>query len=358
MTCSSQGSIPITKRSKYKELQNTDAVWFLPVQRQGAQRFKHIPDEERTTMLLSSEGSQTRVSLSRDLIILKADQQIFALSAKPTPEQIGRVSGKTLAAAPFFHRSSVLLFTASQAVLLDSDGKAQQSIDLDTDGSPVVAASISDPYAIIRRADGSVSLLAGDTVARTISEQTNVFAGDERFEVAQVFSDTTGIYRTFEPKADETSPRTAVVNGEQEATNTPHKPLQQNRGQLTQEHIKRLQEEKPEISAEAPSTETAMNAARGTQWLAALSTNGKFEIRSLPDLVIVLESDGLLTGATSFTDDLPETFGDALEDRTDEVKQMIFCPVGARSPRPHLLVCRLELAWTLLIARCKARPAG
>ena len=54
--------IPITKRRRFNELSRADAVWFLPIQRQSGQKFKHIPDEDRTTMLFSSEAGATRVS--------------------------------------------------------------------------------------------------------------------------------------------------------------------------------------------------------------------------------------------------------------------------------------------------------
>ncbi len=44
--------------------------------------------------------------------------------------------------------------------------------------------------------------------------------------------------------------------------------------QLTDQQIKRLQEEKPAISAEEVSAEQALHAARGTQWLATLTMVG------------------------------------------------------------------------------------
>ena len=48
--------------------------------------------------------------------------------------------------------------------------------------------------------------------------------------------------------------------------------------QLTVEQIQRLQDEKPAISVEAPSMETAMNVARGTQWLAILTMSGELQV--------------------------------------------------------------------------------
>jgi cleavage and polyadenylation specificity factor subunit 1 len=99
--------VPITKRRRFNELSNTEAVWFLPIQRHTAtgQRFKDIPDSQRSTLLFSSEGSQTRV---------------FALSSKVNPEQIGRIANITIIAAPFFQRSCVLHVTPNEVNLLDS----------------------------------------------------------------------------------------------------------------------------------------------------------------------------------------------------------------------------------------------
>lgn len=83
--------------------------------------------------------------------------------------------------------------------------------------------------------------------------------------------------------------------------------------------------------------ELALDAGRGSQWLAVMLTSGDFEIHSLPDMTLVLRSDGLATSAATFTDD-----GDAarstVADDQDSVTQMTFLPIGKRNPRPHLLV--------------------
>ncbi|EIW66021.1 hypothetical protein TREMEDRAFT_70300 [Tremella mesenterica DSM 1558] len=305
--------IPISKRRRFNELFNTESVWFLPIQRPSGQHLKSIPEDRRTTMLFSSEATQTR---------------IFSLSAKPNPEQIGRISGKSLTVGPFFQRSNVLVVTQTEVLLLDSDGKTQQSIG--NEGEEIVSASISDPYVVIRRVNGSGSMFVGDTVARQLSEvKIPSDSLQPPYQAIEVFSDTTGIYRMFEASdldnlKDHTARSIAIRQGHQ------------NRMQLTQDQIKRLQEEKPAISADAPSTEMAMNAARGTQWLALLSAAGRFEIRSLPDLTLVLQSDGLGTAAATFTDETADA-DLSYEENIDKVKQLLFCPIGRGSPRPHML---------------------
>jgi len=54
------------------------------------------------------------------------------------------------------------------------DGKVLNTISSIEDASPITAASIADPYIVIRRADGSVMFFVGDTVARTIRETSIV----------------------------------------------------------------------------------------------------------------------------------------------------------------------------------------
>ena len=97
--------MPITKRRRFNELSNSEAVWFLPIQRPTGQRLRDIPDNERSTLLFSSEGTQTR---------------IFALSSKINPEQIGRIAGITINAAAFFQRSCVVHVSPTEVNLLDS----------------------------------------------------------------------------------------------------------------------------------------------------------------------------------------------------------------------------------------------
>jgi cleavage and polyadenylation specificity factor subunit 1 len=62
--------IPINKRRRFNELATADRVWFLPIQRAAGQRLRDVAEEERTTMLLSSEMSQTRVSISHPFDVL------------------------------------------------------------------------------------------------------------------------------------------------------------------------------------------------------------------------------------------------------------------------------------------------
>lgn len=146
-------------------------------------------------------------------------------------------------------------------------------------------------------------------------------------QAADVFTDTTGVFRTFEATERKDEPVILAGGGRN---------AQRGRTQLTGEQLKRLQEAKPAIAVDAATAEAAFNAARGTQWLALLTTTGALQIRRLPDFALVLESNGLSNSEPSFTDDIGGETDAA--DTEDGVKQMVVCPIGTRTVRPHLLV--------------------
>ncbi len=156
-------------------------------------------------------------------------------------------------------------------------------------------------------------------MARQISEVEHDIPACQAVEV---FADASGIYRTFEAASDVNASRSNIRSG------------QQSRIQISQQQIQRLQEEKPAISVDVPNMESAMNAAKGTQWIAALTSTGESQIRSLPDLGIVLQSKGLMASEPSFTDDS----GDEVFEKQDTVLQLLFTPIGKEHPRPHFLV--------------------
>lgn len=62
-----------------------------------------------------------------------------------------------------------LFLDICQLTLRPPDGKQQQVVSLQTGTFPIIAASISDPYIVICRADGSATLFVGDTVARSVT---------------------------------------------------------------------------------------------------------------------------------------------------------------------------------------------
>nr|ODO03748.1 protein CFT1 [Cryptococcus depauperatus CBS 7855] len=326
--------IPITKRRRFNEISNAENVWFLPIDRPSGHRLRDIPEEERATILLSSEVTATRVSSK----------------CRKNQLKINRLDGKTLAAAPFFQRSCFIQVSQLEVNLMDNNGKVFQVICPRSDRPPIVSASISDPYVVIRRADDSVTFFLGDIVARSVTETPIVTKGACSIidlppcQTVEVFSDTTGIYRTFEPSKSTTEDAQSTSQLPSKINILNGTTLRNRQSQLTQQQIKRLQEQEPAITSEATSMETAITPVHGTQWLVLLTRAGELQIRSLPDLQVVLQSEGLGCSAPSFTDDLGETHnlgvGEHREEgeEGDDISQMMFCPIGKEHVRPHLLV--------------------
>lgn len=309
--------IPITKRRLFEQLRTAVATWFLPVERVNAPKFKDIPDSEQSTIAVAATQ--------------EGYTQIFALSTRKMQERIAEFPEPAIATGTWLRRSRIVLVLPSQVLLLDSNATPVGTICGRSDAPEIVAASIADPYVLIRRADGSVSVFVGDTVEGKWSEAPLPDGLDLPVcQAAEVFTDTTGIYRTFEAtQGNKDEQSTAKVPA-------PTKQPQKAKIHLTGEQLRRLQESKPAISADVATTESAFNAARGTQWVALLAQSGELQIRSLPDFDLVLQSNGVYDSEPSFTDDqtgeLPEL------EEGDEVSQMLFCPIGTRTLRPHVIV--------------------
>lgn len=97
-------------------------------------------------------------------------------------------------------------------------------------------------------------------------------------QAIEVFSDLSGIYRTFEASASSGIDSARFDGPATASRSTAIRLGQQSRMQLTQQQIKRLQDEKPAISVETGTAESAMHANRGTQWLAVLTKTGEFQV--------------------------------------------------------------------------------
>lgn len=101
-------------------------------------------------------------------------------------------------------------------------------------------------------------------------------------QAIEVFTDTTGIYRTFEQSSASlagTSAGQANGAGVRGPNSTSHAPGPSR--QTTEQQIQRLQEEKPAISAHVQSADEAVHSTKGTQMLAVLMTDGELQVRSV-----------------------------------------------------------------------------
>lgn len=58
-----QRGVPITKRRVINELNAATNTWFLPIMRTAGQKlFRDVPDSERSTILISTDGETSQVS--------------------------------------------------------------------------------------------------------------------------------------------------------------------------------------------------------------------------------------------------------------------------------------------------------
>lgn len=189
-------------------------------------------------------------------------------------DQIGHVPEKTVAVGTFFNRSTIVHVSPTRVLLMDSDAQVQHTVcEPAADIPMIVAASIADPYLVIRRADGGITLFVGDSVARTVSLAPTP-ESLPTCQAAEVFTDVSGLYRTFE--ATQKDEHEHGADGPQAAKTS--KPTQRTRAQLTGEQLKRLQAAKPAIASDSATTESAFNASRGTQWLATLASSGELQV--------------------------------------------------------------------------------
>jgi len=136
-------------------------------------------------------------------------------------------------------------------------------------------------------------------------------------QAVEVFEDTTGIYRTFDPStvvqhnADDlnsssVSHTNGNANGASKTNGTFSMPKKHTPASLVSSsaQIKQLVASEPAISSTIPSTDAALHTGRGSLWLATLSADGQLAVRSLPDAEIVFESQvGLGDSVPSFEDD-------------------------------------------------------
>jgi cleavage and polyadenylation specificity factor subunit 1 len=92
-----------------------------------------------------------------------------------------------------------------------------------------------------------------------------------------VFTDDSGIYRSFEAQTatdGHDTPATGGTNNRVTATRS----NQQSKIQLTADQVLRLQNEKPAISTEEPSIQNAMNASQGSHRLAVVTERGLLQV--------------------------------------------------------------------------------
>lgn len=211
-----------------------------------------------------------------------------------------------------------------------------------------------------------------------------------RVQSIEVFSDTTGIYRTFEPSSSNTDPSnpaiitssTTISSGQANGNTNPH-PIsasQATRALPVDKQLQQLQESKPTISTTAPTVQETLHSSEGSLWLAIMDHSGELTVRSLPDGEEVFRSSrGISDSVPNFVDEGKAVRrereqdneagvnGDGEvnmdrdtvvrggeeeeegEEETDGIRQMMFHPLGKEDEvRPHLFVSYTASSRSLL----------
>lgn len=206
-------------------------------------------------------------------------------------------------------------------------------------------------------------------------------------QAVEVFEDTTGIYRTFDPSTVAAKQTDDLYSSS--TTSSAHGKANGAAGRSTASlvsssaQIQHLVASEPSISATIPIAESALHTGRGSMWLVTMSGEGAVAIRGLPDGEVVFESrTGLGDSVPSFEDDFGDAQGmapasagvesaltagrkgkgkkskesvdiameegpeddeeDEQEEGMDEVEQMMFHSLGkGHDVRPHLFVSLL-----------------
>lgn len=109
---------------------------------------------------------------------------MYAVTEDELLEELGQLDVKTVEAAPFLANECFIHVTPTKIALYEAGARAGSSTPLllahaaladstslaevEHEGPPIVAASISDPFVSVRGSDNSLALFRGDLQSRTL----------------------------------------------------------------------------------------------------------------------------------------------------------------------------------------------
>ncbi|KAG9025986.1 mRNA cleavage and polyadenylation factor subunit [Tulasnella sp. UAMH 9824] len=209
--------------------------------------------------------------------------------------------------------SSYVLLSANRADA-GADGRERRSIKDGPGQSKIASAAISDPFILLRREDGGITLLKGDTM-----EGKLIPVESERLPASNcacIFTDVSGVMRGVIP-----------VGMMDDATE---------------------------------SLEDILDADRGKSWVYLLLKSGEFQIRSLPALDVVFSSRTL--------EGLPPIVVHEVHAATEvghaqgDIEQICIAPIGeGSSPKYYLTLLtkqRVFVAYEILPSPASSAPAS
>ncbi|KAH7107502.1 CPSF A subunit region-domain-containing protein [Auriculariales sp. MPI-PUGE-AT-0066] len=259
------------------------------------------------------------MSIERQSTASDLDTVVFSTDATPSPglsrlairddrddaEIISRYANVTVGAGPFFQRTAILQVTTNAIRVLEADGSERQNIkDLNntTPHAKIKACSISDPYVVVVREDGSLGLFIGETGKGKMRRKDMSALGDKasRYLAASFYQDQSGLFKV------------AARKGSTQGT-------------------------------AAMTIETAMDEGRGSQWLLLCRPQGVIEIWTLPKLTLAFSCDGISTVPYVLSDSFESVTPSPAEElprspQDLDVEEILIAPIGDVAPTPHLFI--------------------
>ncbi|KDQ18770.1 hypothetical protein BOTBODRAFT_28276 [Botryobasidium botryosum FD-172 SS1] len=302
-----QRSLPTHTKRKLPSIGGSRGLWSIPIRRvikvDGMRLERPSSSQAQVDTIIVSTDTTPSPGLSRIACRAKSgDVQILA-----------RIPGLTIAAAAFFQQTCIAQVTTNSIRITDGDGSERQVLNVSEGNrtrAKITAASISDPYVLIHREDGNVSIFTGDAVKGRLSTRELVVL--EQCSLASIFTDGSEVLRARSGHASAVQSRISAF---------PHVKSRGKSG--SSDSVGRL--------------ETAIGQDRGTLWLMLYGQGGRFEIWSLPSLDVVFSSSELKLMPSILVDSVASTAAEDVDSDLD-IECASLISIGQSRARPYLLV--------------------
>ncbi|KAG8954872.1 mRNA cleavage and polyadenylation factor subunit [Tulasnella sp. 424] len=292
--------LPTRLRRKIPGIGGAQGIWSMHVKRSTSSQMDKRNAEERHSVIVTTNASPAPMS------------RIITRKPNGDVNVVGRTPGVTIAAGPFFQNTCFVQVMTDSVRLIEAEGRERRSIKDGPGQSKIASAAISDPFILLRREDGAVSLLKGDTMeGKLIPVESDMLPA---CTCSSIFTDASGVMRSAIP-----------VGMTDEGTET---------------------------------LEDILDADRGKSWVYLLLKGGELQIRSLPALEVVFSSrtlGGLPPIVVHELHTVPEV-GHAQGD----IEQICIAPIGEGLSLKYYLTLltkqRVFVAYEILPAPISSTP--
>ncbi|KAG9018279.1 mRNA cleavage and polyadenylation factor subunit [Tulasnella sp. 427] len=259
--------LPARLRRRIPGIGGAQGMWSMFVKRSTGSQMDKRNAEERHTVIVTTNANPAPMS------------RIITRKPNGDVNVVGRSPGVTIAAAAFFQNTCFVQVMVDTVRLVEADGRERRSIRDSQGQSRIAAATICDPFILLKREDGEVNLFKGDSMeGKLVATESDL----PSCACASIFTDSSGVMRRLIP--------TGMEDG---ATET---------------------------------LEDILDADRGRSWVYLLLRGGEFQIRALPSLELVFSSRALeglppiVVHESYSAEDVGHTQGD--------IEQICIAPVG------------------------------